>query len=369
MSDDERYCALPILNLLLAREDPTLFREQLRDACHNTGFFLLRHNIPIAKQMLDEAGQFFDRSLEEKMQISYDKSRNFRGYMPMGVENTGGVVDLREQIELATEENPLVSDWPPYERLRGTNPWPAAVQPSLQITTLAYLSQVEPIANLIRGVLCSLLGLSDETEEGLFGSGNGQGEKPHWALKLVCYPPIQKLEQSRHSTASGTTFGVGPHTDTNFLTIVLQDTLGGLQVLSQGTWIDVPSEEGVLVCNLGEQAELLSRGYFRATPHRVLPNSQLKHRISVPFFFNPLLSANIVPQPLPGDLKWESLRESDGVDWRPSYNKLLTAVGDNTFKSLARSHPLVFQRNHSDLVVQLDGSVVQRPEVRATNRS
>lgn len=46
-------------------------------------------------------------------------------------------------------------------------------------------------------------------------------------------------------------------------------------------------EEGVLVCNLGEQAEILRRGYFRATPHRVLQNTTgTTARISVPFFYN-----------------------------------------------------------------------------------
>jgi isopenicillin N synthase-like dioxygenase len=37
--------------------------------------------------------------MEQKMTISYECSAAFRGYMPLGVENTEGKIDGREQIE------------------------------------------------------------------------------------------------------------------------------------------------------------------------------------------------------------------------------------------------------------------------------
>lgn len=47
---------------------------------------------------------------------------------------------------------------------------------------------------------------------------------------------------------------------------------------------------------------------------------------------------------------------------RPSAasNRLLPSYGMNAFKSLARSHPLVFARHHPDLRVLADGQVVAR---------
>lgn len=46
--------------------------------------------------------------------------------------------------------------------------------------------------------------------------------------------------------------GTTHHTDPCFLTVLLQDQIGGLQVLHQGDWVDVPPLEGALVINIGD---------------------------------------------------------------------------------------------------------------------
>jgi isopenicillin N synthase-like dioxygenase len=46
-------------------------------------------------------------------------SRSFRGYMKLGVENTAGHMDYREQLEYAAEYEPPYPVDPPYMRLRG----------------------------------------------------------------------------------------------------------------------------------------------------------------------------------------------------------------------------------------------------------
>lgn len=147
---------------------------------------------------------------------------------------------------------------------------------------------------------------------------------------------------------------MGAHTNTNFLTLVLQDGVGGLQASSQGRWIDVLAGEAgasTLVCNLGEQAEILTKGYFRATPHRVLRHvGSDVPRTSVPLFYNPMLSA--VVRQLEGiktKLPWERNDEGGRRHWRMDANAMLGTMGENTFKSLARSHPDMFRRHHKDL--------------------
>lgn len=48
------------------------------------------------------------------------------------------------------------------------------------------------------------------------------------------------------------TLGTKRHTDSNFLTIVLQDQVGGLQILHENHWMDIPPIPGALVINTGD---------------------------------------------------------------------------------------------------------------------
>ena len=67
------------------------------------------------------------------MIISYEKSPAFRGYMPLGVENTEGKIDGRDQIEYAAEyANVDQTTAQFYHRLKSTNPWPDSIQSTLK---------------------------------------------------------------------------------------------------------------------------------------------------------------------------------------------------------------------------------------------
>lgn len=69
------------------------------------------------------------------------------------------------------------------------------------------------------------------------------------------YPKCPEPEQS---------LGASVHTDGSFITILLQDHVGGLQVLLENQWVNVPPIHGALVVNVGDllQASLFYFALF-----------------------------------------------------------------------------------------------------------
>jgi isopenicillin N synthase-like dioxygenase len=49
------------------------------------------------------------------------------------------------------------------------------------------------------------------------------------------------------------------------------------------------------VCNIGDMLDRMTGGLYRSTPHRVAPNTNGRHRLSFPLFFDPDFDARIEP--------------------------------------------------------------------------
>ncbi|KAK2966109.1 hypothetical protein RJ640_001523 [Escallonia rubra] len=89
------------------------------------------------------------------------------------------------------------------------------------------------------------------------------------------------------------TLGVRKHADPLFLTVLMQDEIGGLQVLHENQWVDVPPIRGGFVVNIRNFLQLseflsfdtVSNDKFKSNKHRVLAN-RIGPRISVPCFLN-----------------------------------------------------------------------------------
>lgn len=310
------------------------FFEDLRHAAREFGFFYLSgHGISneLQKRIVATSKEFFALPEKEKLAVEMVKSPHFRGYTRAGGERTKGEADWREQFDIGAEREAIQQTVrsPAWSRLQGPNQWPAGL-PDLKLTTLEWQSELTRVAIELLQAFALALGQDEDVFKPIYQ------DAPNQHLKIIRYPGRD---------ATGSSQGVGAHKDSGFLTLLLQDVQGGLQVEKEGGWIDATPVPGTFVINIGEILELASNGYLKATVHRVVTPPSGKDRLSVAFFFGADLKANVPVLTLPANLA----AEAGGEDTDPD-NPLFREVGRNYLKGRLRSHPDVAQRHHSDLL-------------------
>lgn len=311
------------------------FLEELRRASREIGFFYLTgHGIDPA---LIEAVQatslrFFALPDADKAELDMSHSPHFRGYTRAGDELTRGKRDWREQFDIGAErptieQRPGVPVW---TRLQGPNQWPSAL-PELRSVLLRWQSELTQLSVRVLRAFSAAL----EQPENALEAVHADNPNPH--IKIIRYP-------GRDTTADDQ--GVGPHKDSGFLTILLQDNVGGLQVeTDDGRWIDAPAVPGAFVVNIGELLELATNGYLRATVHRVVTPPARRDRFSTAFFLGARLDATVPLLDLPRELA----AQARGPESDPA-NPLFRDVGVNYLKGRLRSHPYVAQRYYRDVL-------------------
>jgi len=79
-------------------------------------------------------------------------------------------------------------------------------------------------------------------------------------------------------------FGIAPHTDTSFLTLLAPNDVPGLSIRTQsGKWIGAPAIPDAFVVNGGQLLQRWTNDYFLATPHRAV-NRSGGERYALAFF-------------------------------------------------------------------------------------
>jgi len=281
------FTDVPIVDLGPLREGPEAradLAEHLATICHQVGFFVVvNHGIDQAtvEGVFDSMRAFFALAEADKLHIDKRASRHFRGWEPVGAENTNNRPDMREQIDVWSEWPARADDVEPhYLRLLGPNQWmPENLAPDQKGLVLDWMEQLGALADDLLRVLGLGLGLDEQHFKHYFG------DEPMSLTKLISYPPTPKGQA-----------GVNAHHDSGFLTILAAGTTPGLQVENpSGEWIDVPIVADSFVVNLGEILQAMTGNYFVATPHRVITNAA---RLSAGYFHGPSLDAPLDPLPL-----------------------------------------------------------------------
>lgn len=131
-------------------------------------------------------------------------------------------------------------------------------------------------------------------------------DTPNTLLRVLHYPPLTGNEAAGAIRAA-------PHEDINLLTLLPAANEPGLQVKCQdGSWLDVPSDFGHLIINIGDMLQEASNGYFPSTTHRVVNptgNENSKPRISLPLFLHPRSEVKLSEKHTQASYLLERLRE------------------------------------------------------------
>nr|CAB3469725.1 unnamed protein product [Digitaria exilis] len=242
---------VPVIDLAAPREEVV---RLVRAAAETGGFFqVINHGVPSSAMaaMLAAVRGFNDEPVETKRpyytrDTSKTKARFYSN------------LDLF-QSEAACWRDTVFLDMAPEP------PTPEELPEKMRGATFEFTGAVMKLAASVFELLSESLGLAGDH---LAKMGCGE------SLKVACnyYPPCPEP----HLTLGNTR-----HTDPTFLTVLLQDGVGGLQVLhdhgGDKVWVDVPPVPGALIINL------VSNGRLKSVEHRVLASTGTA-RISVAAF-------------------------------------------------------------------------------------
>ncbi|KAI3419546.1 Fe2OG dioxygenase domain-containing protein [Psidium guajava] len=231
---------------------------QIKEAARNWGFFqLINHGVPVSA--IDgtlEAIKAFHEQPQE-MKSKYYRREEGRGVMYSSNN------DLYRS-KTATWHDAL-QVW------MGPDPPEAEEIPEVcRGEVVAWDRHAREVAETVMELLGEGLGL----ERGRFKELTFSEKR---LLVGICYPPCPEPER---------TVGLTPHSDSSFLTVLVQNRVKGLRVKHGGEWVEVSPVRGGLIVNVGDFLQIVSNGEYQSVEHCVAANSAKEPRISIVMFFH-----------------------------------------------------------------------------------
>jgi len=252
--------------------------RELGEASEDLGFYFIRnHGIPqsLIDRVFAEAERFHSLPLERKLSVKVQGK--VVGYLPLGGQ-TQRLVHSGHSHPDRSASYYIKAEYPPDHPYRRAgvnwvfdNRWPAEL-PGFRETCLEYYEAMTALGLKLLPLQAVALGLPSD-----YFSRHEAFHPPVNTLRLLCYPP-------RDDAAEGQ-FGISPHTDYGYMTLLAQAKKPGLEILTRaGNWIEAPALDGCFLVNMADMGRRWTNDRFLSAKHRVI-NLKGETRYSIPFFF------------------------------------------------------------------------------------
>ncbi|GAD91655.1 2OG-Fe(II) oxygenase [Paecilomyces variotii No. 5] len=277
---------IPLISLSQPRDGLVV---AIRTACLSHGFFQVTENPCISASLqagvLSYMEKFF--SQPESLKRTTPKVDHIHGgyetFQRYSLDVARGKPDLNEGFCIAPE---FVDDREKEMR----DPWPMETENNGLIgfkeTAREYYRRADELGRFIGGLIAEGLGLPIGYFEEYF-------EKQMSHCRLIHYYGQESQKKQEDD------IGAGLHTDWGLITILYQDSVGGLEVLDKerGNFIAVPPTDGAYVVNCGDLLSRFTNGVYTSAQHRVKAPPPGVHRYSIPYFCdgNPSYLVDVLP--------------------------------------------------------------------------
>jgi len=307
--------------------------QEIRGACQTHGFFqLINHGISptLQSSTLSAAKSFFSLPFAEKQKLDKTKNTWNRGYEAVGSQmlEAGTKPELKEGLYIGEEIPRDHPDCVSGVYNRGPNFWPDVEKvgdfetEEFKGVCMGYYWEVFGLAQRVFQALALGLGLDDDFFSEFTKDAIG-------TLRFIHYPPSDNSDSKER--------GIGAHRDFGALTILMQDEVGGLQVLNEpsGDWMDIEPIPNAYVVNLGNLMMRWTNHKYNSNLHRVI-NKSGKDRYSIPFFFTG--NARYTLTCVPGCEDQEVVENGEVVEGKKASRYAPISVGDYVTEQFSSSY-------------------------------
>ncbi|KAG4920438.1 hypothetical protein AAZX31_18G048200 [Glycine max] len=271
--------SIPVIDL--SSFDPTQrasTRDSIARACREWGaFHVTNHGVPPSLlASLRRAGLSFfsDTPIPDKLRYSCSAAAS-EGYGSKMLATTTS--DQNDAVQVLDWRDYFDHHTLPLSR-RNPNRWPEFPADYRELVA-TYSDEMKILAQKLLALISESLGLRASCIEDAVGEF-------YQNITISYYPPCPEPDL---------TLGLQSHSDMGAITLLIQDDVGGLQVLKGGNkWVTVqPLSDAILVL-LADQTEIITNGKYRSCEHRAITNPD-RARLSVATFHDPAKTVKISP--------------------------------------------------------------------------